>query len=234
MSRAMHQATVRTFSHNLRNLSAILRKAEKDARARGIEEATMMDARLAPDMLPFKAQVMIACDIAKGCCGRLTGDKPPVFSDDNASFAELQERIRNTQAYLRGFKAAQFDGSESREVIAENPMGVLEFSGADFVYGWALPNFLFHCSTAYGILRHNGVVLGKADFLGQVPGMTARGPIVKMFGLKTKKKTKKKSKKIAGKTSAKTTKQAARSVAKKSPKKASKAKSAKARSKAPR
>ncbi len=192
MSALMQQASARTFTHNLKNLSAILRKAQKDAKARGIEESVLMEARLAPDMLPLKAQVMIACDIAKGGCARLTGNEAPVYADDNATFAELQERIKKTLAVIRGIKAAEYEGSDSRDIEASNPMGVLEFSGRDFLFGWALPNFYFHCATAYGILRHNGVELGKADWLGQVPGMTARGPIVKAFGLKQKKAPKKK------------------------------------------
>lgn len=191
MSGPMYQASARTFTHNLKNLSTILRKAQKDAKSRGIEESVLMNARLAPDMFALNAQVMLACDIAKGACGRLTGNTPPVFADDNASFAELQVRIKSTQAFIRGIKTSEYAGSESREIEAENPMGVLEFSGADFLYGWALPNFYFHCAAAYDILRHNGVPLGKADWLGQVPGMTARGPIVKMFGLKQKAKPKK-------------------------------------------
>ncbi|MEE4192058.1 MAG: DUF1993 domain-containing protein [Halieaceae bacterium] len=214
MSALMQQASARTFTHNLKNLSAILRKAEKDAKARGIEESVLMEARLAPDMLPFKAQVMIACDIAKGGCARLTANEMPVYPDDNASFAELQDRIKKTLAFIRGIKAAEYAGSDTREVEAQNPMGVLEFSGKDFLFGWALPNFYFHCATAYGILRHNGLQIGKGDWLGQVPGMTARGPIVKAFGLKTKKKPGKKTKRAAGKPAAKT---AAKAAGKKPP-----------------
>ncbi len=191
MSGLMYQASARTFTHNLKNLSAILRKAQKDARSRGIEESVLMSARLAPDMFAFNSQVMFACDIAKGACGRLTGNTPPVFADDNASFVELQVRIKSTQAFIRSIKASEYEGSEAREIEAENPMGVLEFKGADFLHGWALPNFYFHCAAAYDILRHNGVPLGKTDWLGQVPGMTARGPIVKMFGLKQKPRAKK-------------------------------------------
>ncbi len=188
MSGPMYQASARTFTHNLKNLSAILRTAQKDAKSRGIEESVLMNARLAPDMFAFNAQVMMACDIAKGACGRLTANPPPVFTDDDTSFAALQDRIKRTLAFIRTIKASEYSGTESRDIEAENPMGVLEFSGADFLHGWALPNFYFHCAAAYNILRHNGVSLGKADWLGQVPGMTARGPIVKMFGLKSKAK----------------------------------------------
>ncbi len=224
MSALMQQASARTFTHNLKNLSAILRKAQKDAKARGIDEAVLMEARLAPDMLPLKAQVMIACDIAKGGCGRVTGNEMPVYADDNASFAELQDRIKKTLVYMRGIKAAEYAGSDSREVEAQNPMGVLEFSGADFLFGWALPNFYFHCATAYNILRHNGLDIGKSDWLGKVPGMTARGPIVKAFGLKTKKKAK--AKKPANKPARRSAAKAAEKPASRTTKKPAKKKPA--------
>ena len=152
-----------------------------------------MNARLAPDMFPLTAQVMIACDNAKGACGRLTDTDFPNFSDDNESFAELQERIQGTLAFIRSLKLADFEGSEVREITMATPVGELHFTGADYLHGWALPNFWFHLTTGYAILRHNGVALGKPNFLGKVPGMTATGPIAKMMGISgPKKKTAKK------------------------------------------
>ena len=192
MSRSLYQASARTYTHNLKNLSAWLKKAQKDAKARGIDEAVIVGARLAPDMLPLAAQVMIACDHAKGSCARLAGIKPPVFKDDAASFADLQERISKTLAFVRSIKAAQYAGAEEREILLEIPIGTLSFKGADYLQGWALPNFWFHLTTAYAILRHNGVQLGKGDFLGKVPGMEATGQIAKMMGVKPKKKSRKK------------------------------------------
>jgi hypothetical protein len=188
MSQLMYQASSRTFSHNLRNLSAILKIAARDAKARGIEPTVLMGARLAPDMLPLPAQVMIASDNAKGCCARLAGVDMPSYADDDDSFEKLQERIKKTLAFIRTVKPAQFEGSESREIVMETPIGKLCFNGADYLYGWALPNFYFHCSTAYDILRHNGVTLGKADFLGPVPGLTATGQAAKFLKLPAKKK----------------------------------------------
>ncbi len=192
MSRLVYQASARLFSHHLKNLSAILKAAEKDAKARGIEESVLMGARLAPDMFPLTHQVMIASDNAKGCCARLTGTTAPVFSDDNASFAELQERIRGTLAFIRTLKVADFEGAEHREIEMETPVGKLYFSGADYLNGWALPNFYFHYTTAYAILRHNGLNIGKPDYLGKVPGLEATGQIAKMMGLKPRKAPRKK------------------------------------------
>lgn len=188
MSQLMYQASARAFTHNLRNLSANLKTAARDAKARGIEPAVLLGARLAPDMLPLTAQVMIAGDNAKGCCARLAGIDLPSYADDDDSFEKLQERIRKTLAFIRTVKPAQLAGSENREIVMETPIGKLSFSGADYLHGWALPNFYFHCTTAYAILRHNGVTLGKADFLGAVPGLTATGQAAKFLKLPAKKK----------------------------------------------
>ncbi|MCB1856243.1 MAG: DUF1993 domain-containing protein [Pseudomonadales bacterium] len=181
MSQLIYQSSVRVFNHNLKNLAAILKLAARDARARGIEPSVLLNARLAPDMFPLLTQVQIAADNAKGCAARLAGIDVPVFEDNETSFAELDKRLKETLAFLRGLKAAQFEGSEAREVVMKLPIGTLRFSGLDYLTGWALPNFYFHYSAAYNILRHNGVTLGKRDFLGVVPGVQASGKIARLM-----------------------------------------------------
>jgi len=191
-SKIMHQSSKVVFAHHLKNLSAILKVAERDAKTRGIDPAVILNARLAPDMFPLTRQVQIATDHAKGCCARLAGVEPPAFADNESTFAELQQRIKRTQDFLRGLKAAQFDGSETRDIVMKIPIGTIEFNGLDYLNGWALPNFYFHYAAAYNILRHNGVALGKRDFLGLMPGVTMTGKIAKMMGAKPKGKARKK------------------------------------------
>jgi hypothetical protein len=152
-----------------------------------------LGARLAPDMFPLTRQVQVMSDNAKGCCARLAGVEPPVFEDTEVTFAELEARIKRTLDFIRGLKPAQFAGSDSREIVMKMPIGTLSFNGADYLNGWALPNFYFHYTTVYSILRHNGVPLGKMNFLGQVPGMRMTGKIAKMMGAKPGAKAKKKS-----------------------------------------
>ncbi len=183
MSRPVYNATVQAFTHNLKNLAAMLRRAKREAKSRGIDESVIMTARLAPDMLPLTAQVMMACDHAKGCSARLAGVTPPSFDDDQATFAELEGRIKQTVSFIRSLKVPQFEGADTREILLHLPVGKLRFNGADYLNNWAMPNFYFHLTTVYAILRHNGVGIGKADYLGKVPGAVASGPIAKMMGL---------------------------------------------------
>jgi hypothetical protein len=166
MSISMHEASVGVFVRGLRNLSAILAKAAASAQARKIDPAVLIAARLAPDMHPLSRQVQIASDSAKGAAARLTGTEVPSWPDTETSFDELQARIAKTIDYLQGFKPEQFDGAENRAIVLKSPGGDLTFDGKSFLLGFALPNFLFHVTTAYGILRHNGVEIGKRDFLG--------------------------------------------------------------------
>jgi hypothetical protein len=187
----MYQCSALVFTHNLKNLSKILRQAAADCKARGYDPSVLLNTRLAPDMLPLIRQVQIATDNAKGCCARLTGVANPVFEDDETTFPELQERIKRVLAFIRSLKAAQFEGSDSRQVEMKTPIGNLTFNGADYLNGWALPNFYFHYTAAYSLMRHNGVQLGKLDFLGPVPGMTMSGKIAKMMSGKTTAKAKK-------------------------------------------
>jgi hypothetical protein len=193
----LYHQTVPVFTHQLKNLAAILKLAAKDAKARGIDPNVLLSSRLAPDMLPLISQVRIATDHVKGCCGRLAGVDAPFMKDNETSFIELDERIKTVLKFIRTLKPAQFEGSDTREIKMVIPIGTIEFNGLDFFNGWSMPNFYFHYSTAFAILRHNGLVIGKKDLLGKVPGMTGTGKVAKMMGLKTaaKKTTKKPGKK---------------------------------------
>lgn len=188
MSVELYQLTSPVFIHNLKNLSAILKKAAKSAKDRGIEPEVLLHARLAPDMFPLVRQIQIVTDNAKGCCARLTGTQAPVFKDGDDDFAQLQKRIADTIKFIKGLKKAQFVDNADSPIEMQVPIGTLYFSAEDYVKGWAFPNFYFHFTTAYNILRHNGVDVGKADFLGLVPGMSATGKIARMMGLPQAKK----------------------------------------------
>jgi hypothetical protein len=162
----MHQASLPVLIRGLTNLQAILGKAEAHAAARQIEQSVFTNARLAPDMLPLVRQIYIVSDTAKGCAARLAGVEPPKFEDVEQTFDELQSRLQKTIDYLKEFNAAQLDGSESRTITLKMRSGPIEFTGLSYLFGFVLPNFYFHITTAYGILRHNGVELGKLDYLG--------------------------------------------------------------------
>ena len=172
MSLSMHQAAARVFVQGLSALSNVLNKAQAHAAARKIDPAVLIAARLAPDMLPLVKQVQIACDFAKGAMARLAGEEVPSWPDSEKTFDDLKGRIRKTLDYVQSFKAAQIDGSEQREVKLKVAGNDISMRGQAYLLHFVLPNFLFHATTAYAILRHNGVELGKRDFMGQVPGMT--------------------------------------------------------------
>lgn len=166
MAITMYQASIPVFQRSLTNLKAILKKAADHASARKIEESVFLNSRLYPDMLAMGRQVQIAADFAKGATARLAGQEVPKYDDKETSFAEMMARIDTTLTFLAGFKAAQIDGSEERDIsitIAGNPVA---FKGQPYLVHFALPNFYFHMSMAYAILRHNGVEIGKGDFLG--------------------------------------------------------------------
>lgn len=184
MSNLMYQSSAPVFTHQLKNMSAILKIAARDAKTRGIDPDVFLIGRLAPDMLPLVRQVQIATDHAKGCCARLAGVDAPIFEDNETSFAELQARIKKTLTFVRSIKRTQYEGSESRDVVLTMAIGKLSFNGADYLNGWALPNFYFHYTTAYNILRQNGVQIGKMEFMGMVPGMQMSGKIAKMVAAK--------------------------------------------------
>ncbi|AOE85789.1 DUF1993 domain-containing protein [Pseudomonas sp. TCU-HL1] len=168
MSLSMYEASIPVLARMLGNLSNILKKAEANAQARGIGPKVFIESRLAPDMFPLARQVQIVSDTAKGCAARLAGVDVPSWADTETSFEELQARIAKTLAFIEGIDAAQLEGSETRTVVLKMRSGEISFSGREYLLGFAMPNFYFHVTTAYAILRHNGVDVGKMDFLGGV------------------------------------------------------------------
>jgi len=164
----MYLASAPRFAHTLKSLSAILTKAEEHAAARKIEPAVLLSARLFPDMFALTRQVQVACDNAKGAVARLAGQEVPKHEDTEQSFAELQQRIAKVVAFIESVPAERIDGSEERKIVLSLRGQEVTFNGLQYLTGFALPNFYFHVVTAYDILRHNGVELGKRDFLGTV------------------------------------------------------------------
>jgi hypothetical protein len=168
MSLSMYQASVPVFVRMLTNLKGILQKAAAHAQAHKIDEAVLVGARLYPDMLPLARQVQIASDFARGTAARLAGGEPPAYEDNEKTFAELTARIDRTLDYLRTKKAAGIDGSETREIVRPVRGEPHKFTGLNFLMQYALPNFFFHTTTAYAILRHNGIEVGKSDYIGKL------------------------------------------------------------------
>jgi len=168
MTLSMYQASAPRFTHMLNNLAGILRKAEEQAAARKFDPAALLGARLYPDMFPLMRQVQIACDNAKGPVARLAGLEPPKHEDTEQTFADLQARIAKTLEYIASVPADQIDGSEDRDIQLKVGPQELRFTGTQYLFGFALPNFHFHVVTAYDILRHNGIELGKRDYLGKL------------------------------------------------------------------
>lgn len=166
MSISMYQASLPVLIRGLTNLKAILGKAEAHAAGKQIEQSVFTHARLAPDMLPLTRQIYIASDTAKGCAARLANVEAPKYDDVEQTFEELQNRLQKTIDYLNEFNASQIDGSEARPITLKMRTGPIEFTGQSYLLGFVLPNFYFHVTTAYDILRHNGVELGKLDYLG--------------------------------------------------------------------
>jgi hypothetical protein len=166
MKISMYQASVPRFANTLRNLSAILDKAQAHAEAKKIEPVVFTQSRLAPDMFALSRQVQIACDSAKGAAARLAGVEIPKHEDTEQTFAELKARIAKTLDFVESLKPAQIDGSEDREVVLKLRGQDVKFNGLQYLLGFAYPNFYFHVTTAYNILRHNGVEIGKRDYIG--------------------------------------------------------------------
>lgn len=163
---SLYDACVPTFTQILDAQSSILGKATAYAEAKKIEESVLLGARLFPDMLPFKKQIQIETDFANRATARLSGSDIPSYPDDEETFADLKGRIAKTLTFLGGLKPEQFEGSEIKTI--KFPIGgerTMEMTGKDYLFHFALPNFLFHATTAYGILRHSGVELGKMDFM---------------------------------------------------------------------
>ncbi|QEY62490.1 DUF1993 domain-containing protein [Metapseudomonas lalkuanensis] len=168
MSLSMYEVSIPVLARMLGNLSNLLKKGEANAQARSIDPKVYIDSRLAPDMYPLARQVQIASDMAKGCAARLAGVEVPSWEDTESTFDELQARIAKTLDFIKGIDAAKLEGSETRTVVLKMRSGELSFSGRDYLLGFAMPNFYFHVTAAYAILRYNGVDVGKMDYLGGV------------------------------------------------------------------
>lgn len=166
MTMSMYQALIPGAVRTLNNLSAILAKAEAHCQARQIDEAAFLQSRLFPDMMPLVRQVYIATDMIKGGGARLAGVEIPKYEDVETTFAQLQARLQKTATFLESLPAAQIDGSEGRDIVLQLRDRQVQFKGQDYLTQWVLPNFYFHVTTAYNLLRHGGVEVGKRDYLG--------------------------------------------------------------------
>ena len=168
MTISMYQASAATFIHKLSNLAAILEKAAAHAEAKGFDGRVLVNSRLFPDMLPLSSQIQIATDGVKGGVARLAGQQPPKYEDNEGTLPELVERVRKTIAYIKTFTPEQIDGSEERAITLQVGKHTLHFAGLPYLLDFVTPNFYFHITTAYNILRHNGVEIGKRDYLGEI------------------------------------------------------------------
>jgi uncharacterized protein len=166
MNISMYQASVPRFVNILGNLSRILDKAQAHVDAKKIDAAALPNYRLFPDMLPMTTQVQIACDAAKGVVARLAGVAIPVFEDNEKTLAELKARVDKTIAFVQTITPAQIDGTEDKQIVIKRADQETRYTGMQFLLGHALPNFYFHVTTTYIILRHNGIEIGKRDYLG--------------------------------------------------------------------
>jgi hypothetical protein len=166
MTISMYQASVPRFINILGNLNAILDKTQAHVDAKKLDELALTGFRLYPDMLPMARQIMIATDTAKGLAARLAGVDIPVYEDTEKTLPELKARIAKTIAYLQTFQPAQIDGTEDKEIVIKRGDKETRYTGMQFMLGHAVPNFYFHVTTTYAILRHNGVEIGKRDYLG--------------------------------------------------------------------
>lgn len=166
MSISMHSASVPVFVRMLSNLSAWLDKADAHAQGKKFDANVLLGMRLAPDMLPFATQIQIACDTAKFGVSRLAGVDAPKFEDSETSLTELKERVRKTIDFIKTVPAVQIDGTEDKDIAIPRRDGSMVLKGEPYLKHFALPNFFFHVTTTYALLRHNGVDLGKGDFLG--------------------------------------------------------------------
>ncbi|MBS0365524.1 MAG: DUF1993 domain-containing protein [Proteobacteria bacterium] len=168
MAVSLYDVTVPAFTLGLNNLGAILDKAARHAEAKKVDPKVMAQARLILDMLPLSSQVQIACDTAKGAAARLAGVTAPKHEDNESTLAELSARVTWTLDFLKTIGPKQLEGAQTREIVLQFPQMTMKFNGLDYVTKFALPNFYFHLTTAYAVLRKNGVELGKRDFLGQI------------------------------------------------------------------
>ena len=167
MTISMHAASVPVFKQLLSSLSALLGKAEAHATEKKIDPNALLQARLFPDMFALTRQVLIAADFAKGACARLAGVEVPKYDDNEQSFADLKARIEKTITFIESLPVEAIDGSEAREIITSPGPNSKTFNGQTYLLHYALPQFFFHATTAYAILRHNGIEVGKRDFIGK-------------------------------------------------------------------
>jgi uncharacterized protein len=166
---SLYETSVPAFQQILNSLTGILTKAEAHCKAKNIQPDVLLGARLYPDMLPFSRQIQLVCDFAAKGCARMTHSEVPSTPDTEKSFEELKQRLAKTIEYLKGYKPAQFEGVETRDVsFPAGPDKTMTMKGQQYLSHFALPNFYFHAATAHNILRHNGVEIGKRDFLGAV------------------------------------------------------------------
>lgn len=166
MTTGLYDVSIPVFTRMLGNLSALLDKAVADAQARKFEPAVLLDARLYPDMFPLLRQVQLACDFAKGASARLAGVAVPAFPDEEKTVDELKARIVRVQQFIGGLARADVDAGAIRDVTVKLRDRSVDLKGVDYLNNMAMPNFYFHMTTAYAILRHNGVAVGKRDFVG--------------------------------------------------------------------
>jgi hypothetical protein len=164
----MYDVSIPILTLSLTNLSAILDKAASHAEAKKVDPKVIPQARLIVDMLPLSAQIQIACDTAKGAAARLAGIEVPKYEDTEATLAELKARVAKTLDFIKTIKPEQLQGAETREIVLQFPQTTLKFTGINYLTNFVLPNFFFHVTTAYALLRKNGVDLGKRDFLGPI------------------------------------------------------------------
>lgn len=167
MSFSVHASTVPYFVKLSKNMIGWLDKAEAHAKTRMFDVNNFAGMRLAPDMLPFSRQIQIASDAAKNCVARLAGDEPPKWADDEKTIDELRARIRKTIAFVESIPAHRLEGAEKRDIVLPiGPDRTMRLTGEAFLQGFSIPNFFFHVTMVYAILRHGGVELGKGDYLG--------------------------------------------------------------------
>ena len=167
MTSSLYTTSIPVFKQMLGGLSGVLAKADAHAVARKIEPNALLQARISPDMFPMLRQVQVACDFAKSVSARLAGVEVPSFADTEQSFADLQARITKTLAFIDSLTPQQYDGSDAREIVTQaGTPKEKRFTGQSYLLNYGLPHFFFHVTTAYAILRHNGVELGKRDYVG--------------------------------------------------------------------
>lgn len=167
MQISMYQTSAPRFVHMLSNLSAMLDKAAAHAEAQKFDPSALTTYRLFPDMFPLSRQVQVACDVSKAAVARLAGVEVPKHEDTEQTFAELKARVEKTIAFIKTIRPEQIEGSEERDIVVKLGKQEYRFKGMQYLLNWAQPNFYFHVTTAYNILRHNGVELGKKDFIGK-------------------------------------------------------------------